>query len=133
MDTGEGDAILVRLPNDKTMIIDSGLSSKRGKITSYIDKVFFDDEDKVFDYAVLTHSDIDHSGNMLYSLENYVVKNFYRPKIYSKTIDSEYNQQDFVVDNGNYDSIINKINQLILFLDNSFSIGVLAINFTFLY
>lgn len=112
LDTGEGDAILVRLPNDKTMIIDSGIVSRRKEILSYIDKVFFGKQDKVFDYAVLTHSDIDHSGNMAYILDNYTVKNFYRPKIYSAEYDTEYSSQDLVIDNKNYDSIINKIKEL---------------------
>ena len=112
LDTGEGDAILVRLPNDKTMIIDSGIVSRRGEIVSYIDKVFFNKQDKIFDYAVLTHSDIDHSGNMAYILDNYTVKNFYRPKIYSVECDTNYSSQDLAIDDENYDSILNKTAEL---------------------
>lgn len=112
LDTGEGDAILARLPNGITMIIDSGTMSRRSDIVSYIDKVFFDKKDKIFDYAIMTHSDIDHSGNMLYVLENYQVKNFYRPKIFSRTEDDAYSSQDMVLDSKNYDAIISKLNSL---------------------
>lgn len=110
VDTGEGDCILIRLPNDKTMIIDSGIVSHRANIIKYIDNVFFS-QDKVFDYALLTHSDIDHSGNFNYILNNYTVKNFYRPSIYSKNID-EYKSSDFVIDNRNYDDLLSTLNLL---------------------
>lgn len=112
LDTGEGDVILVRLPNDKTMIVDSGLASKRSKIVYYINNVFLKDGEDGFDYAVLTHSDLDHSGNFEYILDNYEVKNFYRPNIYSLSLENGYSNQDLVIDDENYDAIISKLNKL---------------------
>lgn len=112
LDTGEGDAILVRLPNDKTMIVDSGTVSHRGDIITYIDKVFFADDDKEFDYAILTHSDVDHSGNFRYLLDNYKIHNFYRPRIFSKSLDTEYSSQDMVIDDEHYDAIISRLKEL---------------------
>ena len=41
LDVGEGDAILVRLPNNETMIIDSGTKAYESKVNTYIDHVFF--------------------------------------------------------------------------------------------
>lgn len=114
LDTGEGDAILIKLPNGKNVIVDSGRNSYESKIAYYINNVFFNgSKDKVFDYAILTHSDSDHSGNFLYILNNYQVKNFYRPKIYSRNNDTNYDENyDLVIDDANYDAIIDKINKL---------------------
>ncbi len=114
VDTGEGDVILVRLPNNKNLIVDSGKNNYESKIAYYINNVFFNSQkERVFDYAILTHSDSDHSGNFLYILNNYQVKNFYRPKIYSKNYDTNYNENiDLVIDDANYDEIIKKLNSL---------------------
>ena len=83
VDVGQGDSLLVRFPNEKTMIIDSGTAKSKDNLINYIDNVFFADSEKVFDYAVLTHSDADHSGNMQYIIENYKINNFYRPRAYA--------------------------------------------------
>lgn len=80
IDVGQGDAIAVKLSNGKTMLIDSGITDYRKKLTTYLDKVVLDN--KIIDYLILTHPDVDHSGNIKYILENFDVKNFYRPEIY---------------------------------------------------
>lgn len=80
IDVGQGDAIAVKLSNGKTMLIDSGITDYRKKLTTYLDNVVLNN--RVIDYLILTHPDIDHSGNMKYLLENFNVKNFYRPEIY---------------------------------------------------
>lgn len=112
VDTGEGDAILIKLPNNKTLIVDSGTVNYRDKITSYIDNVFFNGKGGVFDYAILTHSDVDHAGNFKHILDTYEVRNFYRPKIYSETFDTGYTEQSLVINNSSYDQIIQKLNEL---------------------
>ena len=112
VDVGSADAILVKLPNDKKVIIDSGLSSYQKKLSYYINNVFFrNDKDKTFDYAILTHSDSDHSGNFSFILDNYTVKNFYRPQIYSKEYDEEV-LGGYVIEDSNYDKIISRLNKL---------------------
>ena len=67
-------------------------------------KVVVKDDYDTFDYVFLTHSDIDHSGNMNFILNNYKVDNFYRPKIYSKNL--EIYSSGFREDNIVYDEII---------------------------
>ena len=112
VDVGSADAILVKLPNNKKIIIDSGLSSYQKKLSYYINNVFFrNDKEKIFDYAILTHSDGDHSGNFSFILDNYTVKNFYRPQIYSKTYDEEI-VGGYIIEDSNYDNLINKLNNL---------------------
>ena len=83
VDVGQGDSLLIRFPNNKTMMIDSGTPQSQENLVNYIDNVFFADSQKVFDYVVLTHSDSDHSGNMQYIIENYKIVNFYRPRAYA--------------------------------------------------
>ena len=112
VDTGEGDAILIKLPNNKNVLVDSGTANNRNKIISYIDNVFFDGKGGEFDYAILTHSDIDHSGNFKYILDNYSVHNVYRPKIYSKNYDTNYDENGLVINSDSYDEIVLKLNQL---------------------
>lgn len=84
---GQGDCVLVRFPNEKTMIIDAGPPKGKDDMVNYIDNVFFAESEKVFDYAVLTHSDADHSGNMQYIIENYKINNFYRPRAYATGVE----------------------------------------------
>lgn len=88
IDVGQGDAIAVNLSNGQIMLIDSGISDYREKLTTYLDKVVLNN-DKTIDYLILTHPDIDHSGNMEYILRNYNVKSFYRPEIYEVSENTE--------------------------------------------
>ncbi len=83
IDVGQGSATAIRFNTGKTMLIDSGTSAYRGKLDSYLRNVFFADTARKWDYVVLTHSDVDHSGNMEYILDNYQVGTFYRPNIVS--------------------------------------------------
>lgn len=80
VDVGQGDAILVRFPNEETMLIDAGPSKSIDYLKTYIDNIFFQSsEEKSFDYALLTHGDADHSGGMTEILSTYSVGLFYRP------------------------------------------------------
>ncbi len=87
VDVGQGDSILVRFPNEQTMIIDSGISDYREKLISYIDNVFLTKNENGFTYGILTHSDSDHSSNMSFILDNYNFGTFYRPKQYSRRVE----------------------------------------------
>lgn len=83
IDVGQGDAIAIKFANNEVMLIDSGVETNKDKLFNYLDNmVLFD---KTIDYLVLTHIDNDHSGNVIDILNTYNVKNFYRPKITSKT------------------------------------------------
>lgn len=80
VDVGQGDAVLIRFSNGKTMLVDSGGKSAKNNLFNYIDNVFFRNSDKTFNYVVLTHGDSDHMGNMLDIINNYTVEVFYAPK-----------------------------------------------------
>ena len=111
VDVGQGDAILIK-NNNKTMLIDSGPAACEKQLLTYIDNVFFRDENsKTFNYVVLTHSDMDHSGNMLTILNNYKVETFFRPKIFVEGLESV--GEKVLYDNSNgYAKIISKLNSL---------------------
>lgn len=114
VDVGNGDAILVKFSNGKTLIVDSGTKESEKKLLTYIDNVFFNGKkNKTFDYAVLTHSDSDHAGNMLTILNNYAIKTFIRPKIYVKNLEmGESGEQNCFENNSNYAQIITKLYSL---------------------
>lgn len=104
VDVGQGDACAIKFPNGKTMLVDSGPRNGRDNLDEYLEKVFFDDGYDTFDYVFLSHSDIDHSGNMKYILDKYTVKAFYRPYIYSSQL--EQSASGFKVYNSTYDEIL---------------------------
>lgn len=114
VDVGQGDAILIRFSDDKTMIVDSGESKYEKYLLNYINNVFFrDDKNKKFDFALLTHSDSDHSGNMVAILNNYEVGQFFRPKILIDGLENGIFEGDVKYDNNEtYCALISKLYEL---------------------
>ncbi|MBQ8909018.1 MAG: MBL fold metallo-hydrolase [Clostridia bacterium] len=84
IDVENGDAFLLRLPENKTMLIDCGDSQYQDRVVSYIQQFLRHEGLKQIDYLVLTHSDSDHVGNASAVIKKFKVKNVYRPKIYAK-------------------------------------------------
>lgn len=120
VDVGQGDAIAIKFSNGKTMLVDSGTKEYCNKLKYYLDNVVLN-KSKTIDYVVLTHPDVDHSGNMNFILNNYNVGTFYRPAIYeiyenlepscenytyrqllktlnSKEIDVKFNTDEYITD-----------------------------------
>lgn len=96
VDVGQGDACIVELPDERTMLIDAGdtHSSNKKKLLSYIEENINDKDGndiKYFDYAILTHPDSDHCGGMADVLTKYPAKTFYRPNVYSVYNDDKSN------------------------------------------
>lgn len=81
IDVGQGDAIAVSLSNGKVMLIDSGTKEYEKKIDYYLDNIVLKNH-KVIDYLVLTHPDVDHSGNIKHIMDKYKIGEFFRPNIY---------------------------------------------------
>ena len=81
IDVGQGDAIAIRFPNDKTMLVDTGPQEANAMLGTYLNQVFFKGKDRAFEYLYITHSDLDHSGNLAWILQNYEVKHVIRPRI----------------------------------------------------
>jgi len=70
IDVGQGDSILLEMPNGKTMLIDAGRKSAGEKVVSYLKQAGISSIDKV----VATHPDADHIGGLIDVLETIEVK-----------------------------------------------------------
>ncbi|MBQ7307756.1 MAG: MBL fold metallo-hydrolase, partial [Clostridia bacterium] len=101
LDVNQGDCVVIKLPDNKVMIIDSGNIDNEShfKFTTSINEIF-KGRQKIVDYLILTHSDSDHCGGMEYLFENFKIKNFYRPK-------------QFILDYENVNQIIYNSNNFI--------------------
>lgn len=81
IDVGQGDCIIIELPDGKNMIIDSG--EKRNDNKTAITEFTTANNIESFDYLLLTHQDSDHAGNMSWVIDNYDIKYIFRPNNYS--------------------------------------------------
>ena len=101
LDVGQGDCIVIQLPDGKNMIIDSGkYNSCQDVISDFTEANDID----TFDYLLLTHQDDDHSGNMNWVIDNYKIKYIFRPNNYSGHKDSSILPEEFNPDVDGYDS-----------------------------
>lgn len=80
IDVGQGDCILIQV-NNKNMLIDSGPSSSRNRLTKYLKKLNI----SKFDYVIATHPHEDHIGNMSTIIDSFNIVNFYAPKVYDNS------------------------------------------------
>ena len=96
IDVGQGDSIAIRFPDDKTMLIDAGDRSAYNTLIPYLNNVFFaKDSEKEFDYALLTHSDVDHAGSMDEVYEEFQINCSIRPYEYAINCDYEKPSNDY--------------------------------------
>ena len=84
LDVGQGDAAVVRFPDNRTLLIDGGVrrtyyAAKKQEIVDYdvgerIIEPYLDYHGiRKLDTVVLTHPDLDHGGGLAYILENFEV------------------------------------------------------------
>lgn len=86
IEVGQAEAIIIKLPDNKNMMIDSGnnTNESREKLLSYLENTYFvSTTNKKIDYFILTHSDADHVGGVKQVFDEYEIIKAYRPKIYS--------------------------------------------------
>lgn len=81
LDVGQGDSIFIELPNDETMLIDSGENYHGASIIKYIEDC---GHDKI-DYLVGTHPHSDHIGSMAYIVRNFDIGSVYLPNASTNT------------------------------------------------
>ena len=77
VDVGQGDCIIIELPDGKNVLIDAG-ENGYDDLKDYIDN---NTGVQSFDYVIATHGDSDHIGNMDKVLQDYEVKYVYRPHV----------------------------------------------------
>ena len=84
IDVGEGDATFIRLPDGKSLLIDTGMNDTDGKNLKKVQDVLDVFSVKSLDYLVLTHTDSDHTGNAKEIIEKYSPKTAYVPYVKNK-------------------------------------------------
>lgn len=83
IDIGQGDASLIKFPNDKIMLIDTGESSQSEMLVNYLNKFLKLNNIEKIDYLVLTHPDADHVGGTKELTLNFGIGLAFRPKYLS--------------------------------------------------
>jgi len=81
IDVGQGDCMLIELPDGKIMVIDAGDSSAKVEVAirDYLQELGVDQ----IEYLLATHQDADHIGNMDVVFDNYDVLKVFRPYVLS--------------------------------------------------
>ena len=108
INVGQGDAILIKLPDNHTLLIDTGEEKSSNILKKYINQFLKTENLNCIDYLILTHLDSDHIGGAEVILNNFNVKSLYRPPIYSVYENENFDlKQDYsIVDSQIYSNII---------------------------
>lgn len=94
INVGQGDCFLIKLPDRKVLLVDSGESENYAIVKGYINEFFKKEKLSRIDYFVLTHQDADHIGSADKILNNFDVGLVFRPKVFSP-----YEQEMGLADN----------------------------------
>lgn len=115
LDVGQGDCIIIELPDGKNAIIDAGGDAKNTTNERCEDRIISNINElkiKTFDYMILTHTDADHVDYMDTVLEEYDVLNIYRPAFNSKSEKAVgVNPQYGTVQTVTYDNFVTAVKQ----------------------
>lgn len=79
----QGDSFLIKFPDDKTMLVDTGENDNYPVLKSYLKQYFKNEKLNQIDYFVLTHQDSDHLGSADLVLRDFKVNKVFRPKVKS--------------------------------------------------
>ena len=110
IDVGQGDSILIELPDDKVMLVDSGTGKSEQNLVDYLTSFYSSRSDLDLDYFIITHQDEDHTGNADVVFDMLNVLNFYRPNVYTPQEIEDYGYSDCgVCDTGCYEDMIEKM------------------------
>lgn len=81
-----GDGMVIILPNNKVIVLDSFDSEAKSKYIEFLNKLNI----KKIDYLILSHYHSDHAGNMIDILNNFEIDTFYHNGIVFSNYISSY-------------------------------------------
>lgn len=81
VDVGQGDCILIKTPNERYIIVDSGSTNEKDKLYAYLESTGM----KTVEAAIATHPHEDHIGNLDNIIDDYNVNNLYMPRASANT------------------------------------------------
>ncbi|MBR1925542.1 MAG: hypothetical protein IJ837_01660 [Clostridia bacterium] len=89
LDVGCADCIALKLPDGKKALFDFGVDTNK-KVSdlykqesiNYLKNLFNENEEKVFDFVVLTHPDADHYNNFELLFDEFQINKVYRPAVF---------------------------------------------------
>ena len=108
VDVGQGDSIVISLPDNTTMLIDA---YNDANLLDYLKNTL---KLTTIDYLLATHSDEDHIGAMDVVFENFEVKKVFRPYIkYNKdnAFSSDFNQGSIDANSNVYKNFLTLLNE----------------------
>jgi len=85
LDVGQGDAIIIQLPDGKVVVMDSGTDRYYQRVKTYLTTRVLKGSNKTIDYVIATHSHDDHIGGFAQLLEDFEVDTVFRP--HNKSLD----------------------------------------------
>lgn len=83
INVGQGDCFLIKLPDEKVLLIDCGEQEQYPIVKGYLNEFLAREKLSQIDYLILTHQDSDHLGCASNIIQEFDVKFVYRPKVYS--------------------------------------------------
>jgi beta-lactamase superfamily II metal-dependent hydrolase len=93
LDVGQGDSILIKLPDGKHALIDAANPGDGADILDYLSN----EGVNRLDYIVATHPHADHIGGMAYIIENTEVGQIFAPKIASSDVPTTKTYENFLL------------------------------------
>ncbi|MCF8000331.1 MAG: DNA internalization-related competence protein ComEC/Rec2 [Halanaerobiales bacterium] len=86
LDVGQGDSIVIKIPDGQTILVDTGSSTLTGsKAEKTIIPFLLNQNIKMIDYHIVTHFDGDHSAGTEYLIKKGFIKNLIISKQYDFT------------------------------------------------
>ncbi|NLT95249.1 MAG: MBL fold metallo-hydrolase [Clostridia bacterium] len=77
LDVGQGDSILIKLPNGKNILIDAGTNGAAQTVSGYLGSLGINK----LDYVIGTHPHEDHIGGMDVIIKEFAIGDVYLPKV----------------------------------------------------
>lgn len=112
IDVGQGDSILIKFPNEQTMLIDAGEEDEGETVTAYVNNFLKNEGLSYLDYLVLTHPDADHIGGAIEVLESIQVATVFRPKVYTPEEAADMSSENIMISTTQtYDRVISLVTE----------------------